>query len=475
VATAGVATWPLVAGAHATGSGLILLLPTHLYIAGGAITVAVSFTLMMRVSPRLVAAAPAWRLGLGVPVPVHRHLATATSLGSLAVTATLVVAGVIGSRDPLANPLPLFVWSVWWIGLSYAHAAFGDLWAHLNPWTGFHRVVTTITPLRRWRESPPLPYPGRAAGWVALAGLLGFVWFELIHPAPADPAVLAQAVAAYLLVHLVGGLLFGPQWLRQAETFAVFFRMISWLAPLGPGRPPGWPRSPDASAEIELRLPALRLVRLEPPGASGVAFILLVLAAVSFDGLSRSFVWFGLLGVNPLVHPGRTALMTPNTLGLVGSFTLLTLAYLGAVRLTERAHPARRAVAPLPAVFVLSLVPIACGYHFAHYLPVLLVDVQHALRAASDPFASGWNLFGTRDLHVVTSFLSDPARVYAIWHSQVALIVVAHIAGVVVAHGLAWREGGRDLLAARSQLPVLALMIAYTMLGLWLLSTPTIG
>ncbi|MGH7311127.1 MAG: hypothetical protein ACREK6_20805, partial [Candidatus Rokuibacteriota bacterium] len=58
------AAWPFVAGAHATGSGFILLLPTHLYVAGGAITVAVSFALMTRASPRLVALAQSlrWRL-----------------------------------------------------------------------------------------------------------------------------------------------------------------------------------------------------------------------------------------------------------------------------------------------------------------------------------------------------------------------------------------------------------------------------
>ncbi|HET9490864.1 MAG TPA: hypothetical protein VFR64_14070 [Methylomirabilota bacterium] len=103
------AAWPLPAGAHATGAGVILLLPTHLYIAGGAITVAVSFALTMRTSPRFVARALSLRLALPVPIPVRRHLETAASLLGLAVTGVLVVAGVVGSRDPLANPLPLFV------------------------------------------------------------------------------------------------------------------------------------------------------------------------------------------------------------------------------------------------------------------------------------------------------------------------------------------------------------------------------
>jgi hypothetical protein len=48
------------------------------------------------------------------------------------------------------------------------------------------------------------------------------------------------------------------------------------------------------------------------------------------------------------------------------------------------------------------------------------------------------------------------------------------VAGVVVAHGLALRLGG-PAATTRRQLPLLGLMIGYTMLGLWLLSTPAAG
>ena len=52
---------------------------------------------------------------------------TGASLLSLATILFLVGAGHLGSRDPLANPLPLFVWTVWWIGFTYLHALFGNL------------------------------------------------------------------------------------------------------------------------------------------------------------------------------------------------------------------------------------------------------------------------------------------------------------------------------------------------------------
>ncbi len=210
------------------------------------------------------------------------------------------------------------------------------------------------------------------------------------------------------------------------------------------------------------------------PEAGVVVFVLLVLSSVSFDGLSRTFAWLTWHGINPLVYPGRTALMGANTLGLLGLFAALGGGFVLAVRLAAALAPPGQPFGRVLARLALSLVPIACGYHFAHYLPVFLVDVQHALRAASDPFARGWNLLGTADLHVVTSLLTDASRVYLIWHAQVAIIVAAHVAGVVVAHALALQLAVRPAAAARGQLPLLALMIGYTLLGLWLLSTPAV-
>ena len=85
----------------------------------------------------------------------------------------------------------------------------------MNPWIGLYRLLTAAGRLRRRREHPPLAYPAWAGHWPAVAGFLAFAWFELIHPAPSDPAVLARAVASYLLFQLAGVLAFGERWLRE--------------------------------------------------------------------------------------------------------------------------------------------------------------------------------------------------------------------------------------------------------------------
>ena len=206
-----------------------------------------------------------------------------------------------------------------------------------------------------------------------------------------------------------------------------------------------------------------------------MAFLLLALSSVSFDGLSRTFFWLGLNGVNPLEFPGRTAMMTINSVGLAAAFVALAAIFYVAVLIGERLTPARRPIAEAAGLYVWSIVPIALAYHFAHYLTVLLVNGQYAVVALSDPYARGWNLFGTAYMTVSAGIASGSGAAWVLWNAQAAVIVAGHVLAVLVAHGLAGRlhPDGRN--AALSQLPLTVLMVAYTVLGLWLLSTPTAG
>jgi hypothetical protein len=481
---------PAAAHAHAGGRGFILLLPTHLYIVGGALVVLASFVVISLLPARRFAglAGAGRRLGtVGAP-------GVGPSLASLLLVLFLVGAGHWGSRDPLANPLPLFVWTVWWIGFTALHALLGNLWVRLNPWSGLYRVAVRLLGPPRWREEPPLRYPAAAGYWPAVAAFLAFAWFELIHPAPVDPAVLATAVSVYLALGFLGMLLFGERaWLQYGEAFSVFFRVISWLSPLGVERPGG--RCRDCTLEcraapnclncagclagggprdLVLRVPGLNLLAVRPLGPSGVAFVLLALSSVSFDGLSKTFRWLGWMGVNPLEYPGRTALVGQNTAGLLGLFALLALAYGAAVLLAGALGGTRGAPRDTVGTFVLAIVPIAFGYHFAHYLPAFMVEVQYAARAASDPLGLGWDLFGIGGGAVRTLF-SDPFWIYTVWYAQMLIIVAAHVGAIWVGHLFALRQAASAGAAVVSQVPMTLLMVGYTLFGLWLLSAPAVG
>jgi hypothetical protein len=112
-----------------------------------------------------------------------------------------------------------------------------------------------------------------------------------------------------------------------------------------------------------------------------------------------------------------------------------------------------------------SLVPIALVYAVAHYFTLLLIQGQYAIPLASDPFGWGWDLFGTVDFQPNLTPLSPNA----VWYVQVAALVGGHAAGLAVAHDRALGVlSVKD--ALRSQYAMLALMVLYTIGGLWLLS-----
>ena len=59
-----------------------------------------------------------------------------------------------------------------------------------------------------------------------------------------------------------------------------------------------------------------------------------------------------------------------------------------------------------------------------------------------------------------------------IWYMQVSVIVLAHVGAVIVFHLLQLYEVRNLGKIFLGQLPATLLMIAYTVFGLWLLSTP---
>lgn len=456
------------ASAHAGAHAFVLLLPTGYYLVGGALAVAASFLLLAFMPQRWTGAIAGARLRL---VALRPPSPTAPSLLFAIVFGLLVVAGFTGSRDPLANPLTLFVWTLWWGGFTVLTAVVGNLWAYVNPWVGPYRLLTRL--LGRAGKAPTVGYPCWLGYWPAVVLFFGFAWFELIDLAPNDPERLATAAAVYSAITVAGMLLFGEAaWLGRAEPFSVFFGFIGRLSPLlwEPATGDG-----DGRRRLSLAVPGVALLGREPLPPSGVLFILLTLATVSFDGLSKTFWWLALNGINPLAFPGRSAVVGINTVGILLTWLALAAGYLGSVRLGWHLSGRRVRFGVLVGALVFSIMPISLVYHFAHYLTAVLVDGQYALAAASDPFGTGLDLFAMSREQVTTSFLNTYHGVQTIWNVQTAAIVLGHILGITLAHLLAERRTGDYRAAVLSQVPLAIVMVLYTLFGLWLLSTPIAG
>jgi hypothetical protein len=427
---------------------VILTLPTGRSIAGAAAAVALTGVLGL-LSPRLP------RFGARLLFERRRLLPEGLPswLSCLAFLA-LVATGFLGSRDPLANPLTLALWSLVWVGLSLACLFLGDLWRPISPWAAPVRFAR-----RRLGRTRGIGL-GRLGAWPAAVGYLLFAWFEIVSPAPTDPAVLARAALGYWLAVLALAVLEGEAWLDRGEALTLYFALVSRIAPL-------WTETAGARVRHMAGPPGAQILAMPPLPPSAAAFVALVLAAVSFDGLSDTFRWLAFIGVNPLEFPGRSAVVVQNTLGLLAAWPLTAGLVLGAMAIGRRLAGRTTRFWDDAGPWALSFLPIAAGYHAAHYLVALLTDGQYAIAALNDPFGRGWSLLGLPPHWVSFGFLADRAGVTAVWTAQVALILGAHVLAVLL--GLRLAAGARPV----AHLPMTALMVAYTAFGLWLLSAPT--
>jgi len=124
----------------------------------------------------------------------------------------------------------------------------------------------------------------------------------------------------------------------------------------------------------------------------------------------------------------------------------------------------------LAKAFVFSLIPIALAYNFAHFLSFLLIQGQQIIPLASDPFGAGWDLFGTADYVIDIGVIN--ARF--VWFFSVAVIVAGHVIAVYLSHIRAGQLFSDRSLVVRSQLPMLGLMVLYTVVSLWIVSRPIV-
>jgi hypothetical protein len=316
----------------------------------------------------------------------------------------------------------------------------GDLWRVVNPFDTLAALIEGV------RGGPRNPRPYRWGRWPAVAALAGFVWLELVPANRAEPRTLAVAIIGYTVAVLVACARWGRGWLREGEAFTAWFGLLSHIAPL----------YADDEGRIRVRPPLTGLVGLHPDAATQ-ALVIVALGSTSFDGLSRTRFWIDLTR-----NLDSTQKAVLGTAGIVWAVSVITVAFVGAMRVTGRLH--RRRFPELTAAFVHSLVPIAFAYALAHYFSLLVFEGQSAVALASDPLGRGWDLFGTAGNVVNFTVVSTTTIAYV----QAAGIVAGHVAGVVVAHDRALALfPSRE--ATRSQYPLLAAMVLFTVGGLGLL------
>ncbi len=450
--------FPAAAQAHGIVGKADLPIPVWLFSWTAAVVLVVSFVALSTLwrTPQLQSEHRTALFRMPAAIP---WVASAIGVGLFGL---VLYSGFAGAQVANANFSVTFVYVVFWVGVPVASVLFGDVFAVLNPWRSCARAI-------RWVGQrvapglfarPPVRYPPRLGVWPAVACLIGFAWLELVYVARDEPSTLAGLSLGYFLVMLAGMTLFGvEEWSTRADGFSVYFNLLSRMSIL----------CRDKLGAVYARRPLSGLADM--PVLSGtVALVCTVIGTTTFDGLSNGGVWrtsephlqslFSRLGFHQ-----TPSLELAYTIGLLASVALVAGIYrlgIAGVRSVSDHYGAGE----LSRTFAHTLVPIGFAYVVAHYFSLLIWQGQAIGYLASDPLGNGANIFGTSSYQIDYAIISYAA----IWYVQVVALIGGHVSGLALAHDRALSMYRDPQEAIRSQYWMLAVMVAFTSFGLWLLS-----
>ncbi|MFO1184889.1 MAG: hypothetical protein U1E56_08885 [Bauldia sp.] len=489
-----IAAMPAFAGpawAHGFGQRFDLPLPLAFWEIGAGLTIVLTFVVMaLFVRERADYRYPRFDLMRISPLRALASPPLLSAVRALVALAFLfaIYCGAVGSQDPYSNVIVTLVWIVWWVGLAFLSALVGDVWRVINPFaTLFGWAERLFARLTGRSLSLQLAYPTWLGTWPAVLLFAAFAWGELVWPSHDIPAALSRAALVYAAATFVGMFVFGrTTWRDRGEAFTLAFGVLSRFAPIGPEEY-GRQATTTAARPLYLRPLGAGLQSEERLPWSTVVFILLMLSTVTFDGFLETPLFQAIFNrvyttpalarlVDAISGRGIPDAVLIKSVALI-AFPLAFVAVYAAVswlmaKVTRPLVPVDRrplvAAGPVASAFVLTLVPIAVAYHLSHYFSLLMTAGQFIIPLVSDPMGAGWNLFGTADYQVNIGLVNPKF----FWYAAVTLIVLGHVIAVYLAHVAALRFFGTRRAAFVSQVPMVALMVGYTMVSLWILAQP---
>ncbi len=413
--------------AHGIGGRSDLPLPADVVLQAGGFVVLFTFLAVALLWRRPRFADP--NRGRALPAGLTRFVdapalrAVLQWIGLVLGLYVLIVA-LFGPADPNVNPAPRALYVIVWVGLVPASLLFGPVWRLVNPLRGVHRVLASVLQLP---VNGVRPVPAGVGYWPAAASLAAFVWLELVAPDRAEPIVVGLFLLGYGFVHVAAALRYGSGWFARGDGFEVYSDLIAALSPLG--------RRVDR--RLVLRSPLQGLAGV--PVAPGlIAVIAVWWASTVYDGLTGTAFWATFLTGAPVLT---------GTLALGLLIAVVIAGYL-------------LATGKLAGELASTLIPIAVGYTIAHYATLFLVEAPRGLAQFLAPLGLG------APLGPVTADAVPAPTVVAVL--QVVAILVGHILGVLAAHdrSVLLLPPNRRL---ADQIPLVLLMVVYTMVGLFLL------
>jgi polyferredoxin len=493
--------------------------PVTLVYVGAAIVLGVSFAGLALARSRLDTNPAAYRTFdlLGEPfirLALRWRAVRSAAQGLVgALFVFVIAAGLFGQQQGGSNIATLLTWTYWWVLLVLFVIFFGKAWCYLCPWDAL-AVWLERHPL--WRIgsrslSARLKWPRALRNLYPAAALfLGLTWLELGYGVTMRPEL-----TAYIGL-LMFFLSFGAILIFERRSFCRYGCLVGRIAGLYSlfasmevrardasvcrttcrtydcyrGNAEGEPcptfqflggmnkntycifcmeclrTCPHENVAVNLRWFGKDVVKPSPVRFDEAAMVIVMLAMSTFHGITMTPVWVRAVGaIQRLLAVGYLPAFSAGMAGFLGALSVLYLAF---VAMSYRlARLPAMGLRQLAVRYSYAFLPIALFYHLAHNVLHFSIEGGALVPLLSDPFGWGWDLLGT------ASVMPAPLLpIRAVWGLTVAFILGGHIWSLVAGHRIALQIYPTRAQAIRSQLPMMAGMIAYSILSLWIVAQP---
>lgn len=442
---------------------------------------------------------------------------------------TVIVIGLIGSQDPGRNIAPVLTWNIWWIGLIFAVFFAGNLWCFMCPWTAVPDWLMrfSFTSTSRIRGLGKRYPKAKAWMWPAIILFAFVTWLEIVFDAANRPWL--TSIIGLSMIGLAWVLLVTYE--RKAMCRYVCFvgRVSGQYAMMGMlelrRRDPDKCRKcrtkdcyhgreghglpcpthefmggmnenqyctlctecvkscPHDNIALNVRSSGVDVLHPHRSKPDEAYMAVLVFIVSAFHGAAMIPLWMewedalrgwiidtqtSMFGSEVLGFSGSQGGMMTFTVMMLGCIFIPGLLYWG-LCWAMRAASGRTdySTRQLFIKFAYTLLPVALFYHLAHNATHVFYEWSKLRRLASDPLGWGHDFFGTA--RAPLSALWSPE---SIWYLQVALIIIGHIYGIIVAQRAAFRLYREKKASFRVHLVMMVGMILMSMLSLWLLAQP---
>ncbi|MCP4376582.1 MAG: hypothetical protein GY794_10475 [bacterium] len=437
----------------------------------------------------------------------------------------LIYIGLFGRQDG-GNITPALTWTIWWATLIGMVMLLGKTWCLICPWD---LLATSLSRLKFWGTGPGalnlgLKWPKPLSN-IAMAIVLFVVltWLELGYHITSSPKYTAYMAIGVLVLSIIPMLLFERKsYCRHGCFVGRISGLYATFAPVEVraadreickscrtrdcyvGNDKGNPcptglclatledntyclkctecvRScPNDNVAINIRPFAEDLFNYTGPRLDEAILAVVLLSMTSFHGLTMTPFWENVTApegtiIGWITEVFGTGRLTSFTIGMTAVLVAPMLLYVGFCMLArslgkwlgpkELAGAENVSTMKIFIQFSYSVLPIALFYHVAHNGMHLFMEGQNVIPLLSDPMGYGWDLFGTASWRNLPPILGKDI----IWTTQVLLVIIGHVFGIIISQKTSRKLFGEGRLATVVQVPLLAAMIIFSFMSLWIM------